>query len=435
MLAAVRAAQAGYGAESAQSYVVSMTRAPADLLEVLLLAREAGLAPGSIQVVPLFETIEELASCGETLDALLRSSAFRAHLTAWGGSQQVMLGYSDSNKDGGYLASVWSIYRAQERLAEAARAHGVEVFVFHGRGGAVGRGGGPTERAILARPPSLRTPELKLTEQGEVIFARYGHVGIARRHLEQLAHATFMSCLARGGGHPGAGAERLVDGLAEGARAAYRRLIDAPGFLDFFRAATPFPEIAEMRIASRPVSRRGGTDRLRLEDLRAIPWVFSWTQSRVNLPGWFGLGAALAEADVAALRELYSGWPFLRSAFDNAQISLGVADRRTTRLYAGLVEDPSARERFTSRIESEADAAVAGILQVTGQAALLERSPVLAQSIRLRNPYVDPLHLAQVSLLRRWREDAPRSDEARRELLDVLLHSVNGIAAGLQTTG
>jgi phosphoenolpyruvate carboxylase len=435
VLGAVRAAQAGYGAEAAQTYVVSMSRAPADLLEVLLLAREAGLAPGSLQVVPLFETIEELAGCGEIVARLLASPAYRQHLEAWGRPQQVMLGYSDSNKDGGYLASVWSIYRAQERLAETAHQHGVELYVFHGRGGAVGRGGGPTERAILARPPSLRTPELKLTEQGEVIFARYGHVEIARRHLEQLAHATVMSCLASGGGRPGAAAEQLVDGLAERARAAYRSLIDAEGFLDFFRAATPFPEIAEMRIASRPVSRRGESSQLRLEDLRAIPWVFSWTQSRVNLPGWFGLGSALAAADVGALRELYGTWPFLRSAIDNAQISLGVADRRTARLYAGLVEDRAARERFVGRIEAEADAAVAGILAATGQESLLERSPVLAQSIRLRNPYVDPLHLAQVSLLRRWRDDAPTSEAARRELLDVLLHSVNGIAAGLQTTG
>ncbi|HEY3081995.1 MAG TPA: phosphoenolpyruvate carboxylase [Chloroflexota bacterium] len=438
VLAAVRAAQAGYGRTCVHTYVVSMSRAAADPLEVLLLAREAGLAADALQVVPLFETIEELAACGEILDRLFRSRPYRERLRVWSDRQEVMLGYSDSNKDGGYLASVWSIYRAQERLAEVGAGHGVRVVVFHGRGGAIGRGGGPSERAILARPPSLRTAELKLTEQGEVVFARYAHRGIARRHLEQLAHATLMSCLAGAAGAPTAAGRERIDRLADAARQAYRGLIDSPGFLDYFQAATPFPEVAELRIASRPVSRRGAEAPLRLEDLRAIPWVFSWTQARVNLPGWFGLGAALSgldEAALASLNGLYSAWPFLRSALDNAQISLGVADRRIARLYAELVSDPGLRRELGDRIEAEQERAVAGILAATGQSALLERSPVLSQSIRLRNPYVDPLHMAQVSLLRRWREDAPRDAAARRELLAVLLHSVNGIAAGLQTTG
>jgi phosphoenolpyruvate carboxylase len=439
VLSTVRAAQAGYGRGCAGTYVVSMSRAAADPFEVLLLAREAGLADDALQVVPLFETIEELAGCGAILDRLFRSPPYRVRLRAWSDRQEVMLGYSDSNKDGGYLASVWSIYRAQERLAEVGAAHGVRVVVFHGRGGAIGRGGGPSERAILARPPSLRTAELKLTEQGEVVFARYGHRGIARRHLEQLAHATLMSCLAGAAtGAPAAADREEVDRLADAARQGYRELIDSPGFLDYFQAATPFPEVAELRIASRPVSRRGAEVPLRLEDLRAIPWVFAWTQARVNLPGWFGLGAALTGLEgeaLASLRSLYASWPFLRSALDNAQISLGVADRRIARLYAELVPDEALRRRFADRIEAEQERAIAGILSATGQSELLERSPVLSQSIRLRNPYVDPLHLAQVSLLRRWREDAPDDDASRRELLDVLLHSVNGIAAGLQTTG
>ena len=439
VLATVRAAQAGYGRACAGTYIVSMSRAAADPLEVLLLAREAGLAEDALQVVPLFETIEELSACGAILDRLFRSPPYRQRLRAWSDRQEVMLGYSDSNKDGGYLASVWSIYRAQERLAEVGTAHGVGIVVFHGRGGAIGRGGGPTGRAIMARPPSLRTAELKLTEQGEVVFARYGHRGIAHRHLEQLAHATLMSCLGTGGaGAPSPSDRGRVDRLADVARQAYRDLIDADGFMEYFQGATPFPEVAELRIASRPVSRSGAEAPLRLEDLRAIPWVFSWTQARVNLPGWFGLGAALGQLDgddLSCLKALYASWPFLRSALDNAQISLGVADRRIARLYAELVPDERLRRRFADRIEAEQERATAGILSATGQSELLEHSPVLAQSIRLRNPYVDPLHLAQVSLLRRWREDAPSDDASRRELLDVLLHSVNGIAAGLQTTG
>ena len=443
-LAAVRAAQAGYGADACRTYIVSMSRAPADVLEVLLLAREAGLfgwredgrVRSAIHVVPLFETIGELKGCGEAVEQLCASRAYRAQLAAWGDRQEVMLGYSDSNKDGGYLASVWNIYGAQERLAEVGKRCGVRVVVFHGRGGAIGRGGGPTARAIAARPPGARTGEVKLTEQGEVVFARYGHPGIAHRHLEQLLHASIGSLLDRTGG-PGAGAHGVVDRLAEAARAAYRELVDAPGFFEYFRGATPFPEVAELRIASRPVS-RSREGKLTLGDLRAIPWVFSWTQARVNLPGWYGLGSALAgldQGETTELRELYGSWPFLRSTLDNAQISLGIADRRIGRLYAGLVADDADRDRFWGAIEAEQDRAIAGVLAVGGQSELLERAPVLAQSIRLRNPYVDPLHLAQVSLLRRWREDGPRGEAARDELLQVLLHTVNGIAAGLQTTG
>jgi phosphoenolpyruvate carboxylase len=443
-LGTVRAAQAGYGRLASQTYIVSMTRAPADLLEVLVLAREAGLADlagaeprSALEVVPLFEEIEELRGCGAVLARTWASRPYRTHLRAWGDRQQVMLGYSDSNKDGGYLASVWSIYGAQEELARVSREHGVEVVVFHGRGGAIGRGGGPTGRAIQARPPSAVTAELKLTEQGEVVFARYANPGIARRHLEQIAYATIQSILgARGAGQ--VGDARLAGRLAEAARAGYRALVDAAGFFDYFRAATPFPEIAELKIASRPVSRRRAEGAMGLGDLRAIPWVFSWTQSRVNLPGWFGLGAALASAstdDLARLGDLYRQWPFLRSALDNAQISLGIADPRTARLYASLVPDERLRERFAGRIDAERAAAEAGLLAATGHERLLAASPVLAQSIRLRNPYVDPLHLAQVSLLRRWRADPPGVEAARAQMLDVLLHTVNGIAAGLQTTG
>lgn len=441
-LAAMRAAQAGYGPESCRAYIISMTRSPADILEVLLLAREAGLfsleddrtAVSRIRVIPLFETIAELSTCHLILDRLLECAPYRANLAAWSGHQEVMLGYSDSNKDGGYLQSVWSIYVAQERLAELADRLGITITVFHGRGGAIGRGGGPTSRAILARPAAARGGAIKLTEQGEVVFARYGNPAIARRHVEQIVHAAIQARLARTSGRPN---RDFAEALADDARAEYRSLVGAPGFLDYFSAATPFPEIAELRIASRPVSRREMRD-LDLTNVRAIPWVFAWTQARVNLPGWYGLGSALGRLERdgrETATSLYAEWPFFRGAIDNAQISLGASDARVAALYATLVPNDGNRASFAARIERERSLAIEAILAITGQSSLLESSPVLAQAIRLRNPYVDPLHLAQIALLRRWRDDPPREREARDELLSALLHTVNGIAAGLQTTG
>lgn len=431
-----------------QSYIISMCRAPSDVLAVLFLAREAGLfawqggrqaATCGIDVVPLFEQIEELRSCGDILKRLFASRAYKAALRARGNRQQVMVGYSDSTKDGGYLSASWQTYRAQSAIARTASAAGLDLVTFHGRGGAVGRGGGPTGRAILARPAGARQPTLKVTEQGEVIFARYGQAGIAERHFEQVIHALLLSSLGDDrAGEPEPEWVAAMERMAAASQEKYEALVKhSPALLDFFRKATPFPELGTFNLASRPVSRSSDKEQISLEDLRAIPWVFSWTQARINLPGWFGLGTALSSevrgGGLERLRAMYRGWRFFAMALDNAQLSLGTADMPTARRYATLADGSDA---LFNQIAGEYNRSVAAILQVTRQRVLLERSPVLASSIKLRNPYVDALHVAQIALLRRYRTlPACASPEERAELLDAIHHSINGIAAGLQTTG
>ena len=435
------------GANACQTAIISMCQEPSDVLAVLLLAREAGLvqvhADGAItsqlDVVPLFEEIAELRDCGNLLKRLCAIPSYRAALRSRGDRQQVMVGYSDSNKDGGYLAATWQTYQAQEALAVAAAAIGITLTVFHGRGGAVGRGGGPMGRAILARPLDARTPELKVTEQGEVIAARYGHPGIAERHLEQIIHALLLSALGPAEATPPTAWIATMERLAESSQAAYVAGVkESPTLLRFFREATPFPELGGLNLASRPVSRAGGNSAtVALDDLRAIPWVFSWTQVRANLPGWFGIGNALA-AEIAArgldeLRAMYRGWRAFAGALDNAQLSLGTADLLTLRRYASLATDS---EEVLALIIEEYERSVAAILAITEQGELLEASSTLTRSIRLRNPYVDALHLAQITLLRRYRALAPNAPDAERGiLLDAIHNSINGIAAGVQTTG
>jgi phosphoenolpyruvate carboxylase len=429
------------GPSGSQTCVVSMAHAPSDALNVLILAREAGLVDRSVSrldVVPLFETISELRECGHILARMLASPAYRAAVGARGNRQQVMVGYSDSNKDGGYLAATWATYRAQQDLAETASDAGVELVVFHGRGGAVGRGGGPMYRAILARPAVAASPTFKITEQGEVIFARYGSLPIAERHLEQVVHALLVSSMHSVRVETPLEWQATMERLADESHAAYSQLIkDGDEFMAFFHAATPFPELATLNLASRPVSRTNAHGHLpQLEDLRAIPWVFSWTQARMNLPGWFGLGSALAReigrGGLPCLQDMYASWPFFASALDNAQLSLGTADVATARRYAALAE-PGSRRVFDCILDEYARS-VHSVLQVTRQQELLERSPVLARSIKLRNPYVDALHIAQLALLRRWRSGHGSGDE-RDLVMDAIHHSINGIAAGLQTTG
>jgi phosphoenolpyruvate carboxylase len=421
---------------------------------VLFLAREAGLflwpggrraATSQLDVVPLFEQIHELQTCGDIMRSLYGSRPYKAQIRARKRRQQVMVGYSDSNKDGGYLSATWQIYGAQAALARTASEAGVHLVVFHGRGGAVGRGGGPTGRAIMARPPEAQLPNLKVTEQGEVIFARYSHPGITMRHFEQVVHALLVSSAdgerERDGAASGvpAGWVQAMERMAGASMSRYERLVkSSPACLEFFRQATPFPELGTLNLASRPVSRAGAHGAgLQLEDLRAIPWVFSWTQIRANLAGWFGLGSAL-EAELEAgglegLQAMYRGWRFFAMCLDNAQISLGTADMPTARRYSTLADGG---EEMFHQIESEYAKSVAAVLQITGQQELLEKSSILSRSIKLRNPYVDALHLAQIALLRRYRalpSHAPQ--EERDSLLDAVHHSINGIAAGLQTTG
>jgi phosphoenolpyruvate carboxylase len=463
--------QQANGPRACRTYIISMTRSPADVLAVLFLARQAGLfawaggdskAVCRLDIVPLFEQVRELRTCGVILARLFGSRPYRAALAARNDRQQVMVGYSDSNKDGGYLAATWQIYQAQQAIAEASSTEGVELIIFHGRGGAVGRGGGPANRAILARPHDARLPNLKVTEQGEVIFARYGHPATAERHFEQVIHALLESSLGAGRRttddssltahrpttddqaairNPESDWIETMERLAAVSQERYERMVKSSSdCIDFFRRVTPFPELGTLNIASRPVSRASAGSEaggIELEDLRAIPWVFSWTQVRINLPGWFGLGTAL-ESEIEAgglerLRGMYRQWRFFTTTLDNAQLSLGTADMRAARLYSTLDEQSGT---ILQIIEEEYERSVRCILQIARQSELLEKSPLLARSIKLRNPYVDALHLAQVALLRRYRDLPPAAHaEERAVLLDAIHHSINGIAAGLQTTG
>lgn len=442
--------QRAHGGEACHTYIISMTRAPSDIVNVLFLAREAALfswSPGVgatsyLDIVPLFERIEELRACGDILSRVLQFPIYRAAVEARGNQQQVMVGYSDSNKDGGYVSGTWETHRAQVPLARAAAESGVELRLFHGRGGAVGRGGGSMGRAILARPRAVSTPDLKVTEQGEVIFARYGHAAIAERHFEQVVSHLLLSTLEIADAEPPGEWIEVMERLSTHSRAQYESLVkSSPDFLPFFRQATPFPELGTLNLASRPVSRAtGGRDSITFEDLRAIPWVFSWTQVRANLPGWFGLGSAFTavidSGGLERLQAMYSGWRFFAAMLDNAQLSLGTSDMFAFRRYMSLVTDGDRCLDLFDTIQAEYEASVAAVLRITRQSELLERSSVLARSIKLRNPYVDALHIAQIALLRRYRslaDDAPA--ETRATLLDAIHHSINGIAAGLQRTG
>jgi phosphoenolpyruvate carboxylase len=445
--AAMAEIQRQNGPASCQTYIISMARVPSDVLAVLFLAGEAGLcsweedgtATCRFDVVPLFEGIEELQHCDQVLLRLFQSRVYRSVLASRGNRQQVMLGYSDSTKDGGYLAATWETYRAQEALARVATTCDVTMLMYYGRGGAIGRGGGPVGRAILTRPLLARVPQEKVTEQGEVIFARYGHPAIARRHFEQVISSLLLSSL-------GAKEQPLPDEwhetmerLAAISRQQYEAWAkNSPAVLAFFRQATPFPELASLNLASRPVGRTAAeAHTLGFESLRAIPWVFSWAQIRANVPGWFGLGSALqaeiAQGGRARLQAMYRGWPFFAMALDNAQSSLSMADMPTFRRYSTLAENGA---HVAQEILAEYQRSVTAILQITQQQKLLEHSPVLAQSIKLRNPYLDALHVAQITLLHRYRMlPANAPPETRDTLLDAIHHSINAIAAGLQSTG
>jgi phosphoenolpyruvate carboxylase len=432
------------GAAACNVFIVSMTAGTADVLAPLLFAKEAGLFdPGSpprssLQVVPLFETIDDLHRSAGLMRELFALPVYARQLEAWRGQQQIMLGYSDSNKDGGFVTANWELYRAQRALVAACRDAGVTLLLFHGRGGAIGRGGGPTGRAIMAQPPGALNGRLRLTEQGEVAFARYAHPGIAHRHLEQTIHAVVRASLMPPpeGSHDHWAAE--MEALSPRAFEVYRRLVyDDPDFVRYFHQATPIDAITGLRIGSRP-ARRDESDRI--EDLRAIPWVFSWTQSRHGLPGWYGLGGAYA-AQVQAKGEearrrwaqMYREWPFFRSLIDNAQLSMGKADLAVARVYDDLAE-PSLRARFFPLVADEWRRTREAVLTATGRSSLLDISPVLRRSILLRNPYVDPLSFVQVSLLARRRAQ-PEPAPDRDVVPGLLALTVNGIAAGLQSTG
>ena len=374
----IRQAHERIAPQAIGAYIISMTTSVSHVLEVLLLAKDAGLF-GRIDIAPLFETIDDLVRAPDVMRALFESPIYRKHLAQRDNCQEIMIGYSDSNKDGGYLRSSWSLYQAQERLAQICSAYDVKLTLFHGRGGSIGRGGGPANRAILAQPPGSVQGRIKLTEQGEVISARYSNRSIAKRHLEQLVNAVLIaSC----GSHhdvvsDSSGSEnslhsvsedwvRILEGTSELSERKYRALVEKPAFLSYFHEATPIEQLAQMNIGSRPAKRRQTSD---ISDLRAIPWVFAWTQSRVNLPGWYGLGTGLQAEPahrMAVLREMYQNWPFFRTVIDRAQLSMRRADMPIASLYASLAEDAT-RTAIFGEIMEEFRLTERIILEITGQ--------------------------------------------------------------------
>ncbi len=426
--------------EAIDTYIISGASEPAHMLEVLLLARESRLfrprdGISRLNIVPLFEAMEPLKQAPAIVQRLLTLPIYRKHLELRGNVQEVMIGYSDSNKETGFLQSAWSLYQAQRRFSESSRRTGIAVPIFHGRGGAVGRGGGPANRAILAQPRGSVDGRIRITEQGEMIADRYGHHAIAERHLEQVLHAVLLSTFPVEEDSPPPQWERLVERLAERACRCYRKLVyETPEFFTYFTQATPIEEIAQLKIASRPARRNQARD---VEQLRAIPWVFSWMQSRHTLPGWYGLGAAVAEHlaehpdDLATLQTMYQRWEFWRTLLDNAQMILAKADLTIAQLYADLLDDQTLATRIFENIAAEYARTVEVICQITAQTELLEKAAVLRHSIRRRNPYVDPLSFIQLVLLKRLR----RGVEPRDELLTAVLESINGIASGLKNTG
>ncbi|MBU6334047.1 MAG: phosphoenolpyruvate carboxylase [Chloroflexi bacterium] len=431
--------------QAIETYIVSMTRGPSDILAVLLLAREAGLfAPergiSRLNLVPLFETEADLRHGGAIISTLLDLPIYRTQVRLRGDVQEIMIGYSDSNKDVGYLSANWALHQAQRALSDIAQRRGIHLRLFHGRGGAVGRGGGPANRAILAQPPGSIENQIRITEQGEVIADRYGLPVLAYRHLEQMLNAVMLVGFAPAE-PPHPAWEDALEQLSRASRDHYRALVyETPAFLAYFRAATPIAEISRLKIGSRPASRRSSD---RIEDLRAIPWVFSWMQSRHTMPGWYGLGHALAQfvadgqpgADerLARLQQMYRAWPFFRALLDNVQMILMKADLQIARQYADLVADAAVREQIFAQIAEEHARAVALVRRVAQVARLLDDSPVLQHSIARRNPYVDPLSYIQIELLRRLRADPAAADHT--DLEDAILASISGVAAGLKNTG
>jgi len=425
-----------YGPDCIDTVIASMSQTPSDVLGMLLFAREVGVDK-NVDLVPLFETVDDLRGAPEIMRTLFENEAYLTHLEARGCRQQIMIGYSDSNKDGGYLASNWNLYLAQQELASLCLMNGVSLELFHGRGGSIGRGGGPTNLAILSSPPGSLHGRIKITEQGEVIAYRYSNPQIGRRHLEQIIHAVLIASGPKHAQEDEASQEwrDIMSALSEAGQKAYRALVyETPGFLDYWQQATPIDELAMLPISSRPAKRRAGG----FDGLRAIPWVFSWMQCRAIIPSWYGVGQAI-ETYVKAhgierLIEMYRKWPFFKSLVQNVQLDLAKADMGIASLYSTLVGDSALRGVIFSRIKEEHARASDWICAVTEQKEVLEYTPVIRRSIERRNPYVDPLNFIQVALLRKLRE-LPAESPERAAIIEAVLATINGIAAGMKTTG
>ncbi|MDN3923133.1 phosphoenolpyruvate carboxylase [Pelomonas sp. PFR6] len=457
---AAREALARFGREALRHYIISHTETVSDLLEVLLLLKEVGLLRGTLDssdaisdliVVPLFETIGDLREAPTIMAEFYALPGIAALIKRGGAEQDVMLGYSDSNKDGGMFTSSWELYRAEialvEMFARLRVAHGITLRLFHGRGGTVGRGGGPSYQAILAQPPGTVNGQIRLTEQGEVINSKYANPEIGRRNLETLVAATLEATLL----HPTKSAPKsfldAAQALSDASFKAYRGLVyDTPGFADYFFAATPIREIAELNIGSRPASRKATRA---IEDLRAIPWGFSWGQSRIALPGWCGFGSAVAaflgaegseqhQQGLALLKRMHRQWPFFRTLLSNLDMVLAKTDLGIAERYVDLVEDRRLGKKIFTAVRAEFERTQAALSLITGEKDRLAANPALARSIEHRFPYIDPLNHLQVELMRRYRAIAPekRADDPTLERVQRGIHlSINGIAAGLRNTG
>ena len=430
---------------AAQTFIVSMAEDTDDLLDALFLAGLAGLhdlhtnPPRSdVDIVPLFERLSALERAPATMEALLSDPLYARQLDGRGGVQEVMLGYSDSNKEVGYLCAAWALDRAHASIATVVARHGRRLRIFHGRGGTVGRGGGPTHEAILAQPATARDPMIKITEQGEVINRKYARPETARHNLALVLGATLEHALIPAEmRQPKPLWCEAMDRMAVESRGHYRALVyEDPGFQTYFQQSSPIEEIAQLNTGSRPVS-RGGT--LAIEDLRAIPWVFAWMQNRHLLPAWYGVGSAFERyaqppGGLECLRDMYRNWLFFRSLVDNLQMVLAKADMRIARHYASLVTDGEERHRLFAAINAEFERTHRAVLDITEQQSVLERQPQLLASLRLRDPYIDPMSYFQVRLLRELRR-LPVDDPRRPAHLQAVLRTINGIAAGLQNTG
>jgi phosphoenolpyruvate carboxylase len=442
---AAREVRSTFGPDSIRYYVISHTEAVSDLLEVLLLQKECQLMRGALgdpgasaqlQVVPLFETIEDLQNAEAIMRAFYAMPGIRDLVLASGAQQEIMLGYSDSNKDGGFFASNWKIYGTSIALAKAfAESGGISLRLFHGRGGTVGRGGGPSYQAILAQPPGTVNGAIRLTEQGEVIASKYANPEIGRRNLEALVSATLEATLRQSNEAVPEEFIAAADRISIASTAAYRSLVyETPGFTDYFFGATPIAEIAGLNIGSRPASRHATR---RIEDLRAIPWTFSWGQARVNLPGWYGFGSGVQaflgnerEQRLSILRRMYRDWPFFRVLLSNMDMVLAKADASLAKRYAELATDRDRAASIFKTLEEEWTRTVEALNDIVGTRQRLADNPALARSIRHRFPYIAPLNHLQMEFIRRWRSGA-QDEKTRRGILI----SINGIAAGLRNTG
>ena len=433
----VQTAHKQTGRQSIQSYIVSMTEDESDLLEVLWFLDQAQLF-GKIDVVPLFETVADLRAAPDVMTRLFENPVYQKHLAERNQAQQIMIGYSDSNKDGSFLRANWMLFIAQRQLAQTCAKHDIRMTLFHGRGGSIGRGGGPANRSILSQPPESVLGRIRITEQGEVVTSRYTHSDIAFRHLQQLLNAVICSTGTRPNYPKYDRWVEIMDEVSELAYRKYRALVDHEDFIEYFHLATPIDLVGQMNLGSRPAKRR---ETHGIEDLRAIPWVFSWSQSRTNLPSWFGVGSAFENwirvedqttERTEELQDMYQQWPFFRSVLDNVHLGMGRADIQISELYSRLCKRARSHELF-AEIKTEFELTRRCLLQITGHQEILDTEPWLQNSIRRRNPYVDPMNYIQVALLEKLRKtDNPAEMETIQK---VILQTINGIAAGLQNVG